>query len=163
MQEFRDLPQLYFSYGQFSVYDQSEIRPGCAWTTRHSSQGFARRHSTVAFATILEFGDADIKVILGSYQPLNQHQRAIAVPFQCESGIVIIEGPDEYDVGRQVMLAKGPYRLTAAQSVTGDESEEVELYFDMLTKPLSRSQLIIIDDLLDPPSPLLESAEFIDA
>ena len=45
------------------VFDESEQLPGCACTVKHSDQGFARRESTVNFATLLEYGLADLNFL----------------------------------------------------------------------------------------------------
>src|SRR5687767_8053104 len=92
------MPKLYFSYSQFMIYDLSEQLPGCDWTEHHSAQGFARRASTVCFATLLEFGHAEIHVTVGSYEARREYKRVISVPFLSVSGKVSVEGPEEIDV-----------------------------------------------------------------
>ena len=151
-------PRLYFSYSQFMVYDESVRLPGCAWTDTHSAQGFARRESTVNFNTPLEFGYADVTVCNGSYQPHEQYVRVVAVPFLVSSGRVIVDGPEELKVQRRFDLAMGNYRLVAAQRITGDEEEAVDLFFEPLEKPLDRSAVLIADSALNPPTNLLETA-----
>ncbi len=152
------LPKLYFSYSQFMVYDQSVQLPGCAWTDEHSAQGFARRESTVNFNTPLEFGYADVAVHRSAYEPNSEYERVIAVPFRVVSGNVLVEGPDEMDVERKFTLPPGNYRLVAAQRVTGDEEEVIDLFFEPLTKPLERSAVLVADDALNPSITLLETA-----
>ena len=105
-------PRLYFSFGQFMVYDESVKLPGCAWTNKHTAQGFARRKSTVNFNTPLEFGYADV-VVASAYQRREEFERVIAVPFLVTSGIVIVEGPEETEPTRMVALPPGDYRLIA--------------------------------------------------
>lgn len=151
-------PRLYFSYSQFMVYDQSVQLPGCAWTDEHSAQGFARRESTVNFNTLLEFGYADVTVRRSAYQPSAEHDRVIAVPFRVASGEVLVEGPEEMDVERAFTLPPGNYRLVAAQRVTGDEEEVIDLFFEPLAELLERSAILLADDALNPPTPLLETA-----
>jgi hypothetical protein len=151
-------PKLYFSYSQFMVYDQSVRLPGCAWTAEHTAQGFARRESTVNFNTPLEFGYADVAVARSAYQGKEEYERVIAVPFLVTSGKVIVEGPEETKSERSFSLPAGNYRLLAAQRVTGDEEEVIDLFFEPLTKPLEQSTILVADGALNPPTPLLETA-----
>jgi hypothetical protein len=151
---------LYFSYTQFFVYDSSVQMPACDWTKGHSDQGFARREGTVAFGTLLEFGKAKVVVHLAPYQSRGEHQRVIAVPFEATTGKVIVHGPEETETGRErnFALPPGNYRLVAAQRVTGDEEEAIDLFFEPLRKTLERSAVLVADDALHPSSPLLEGA-----
>jgi hypothetical protein len=153
-------PDLYFSYSQFFVYDASIQMPACEWTKAHSDQGFARREGTVAFGTLLEYGTAEVRVRICPYQPREEYERVIAVPFAVVSGKVIVDGPEETETGRDrsFMLAAGEYRLVAAQRVTGDENETIDLFLELLAKPLEQSTVLIADDALNPPMPLLETA-----
>jgi hypothetical protein len=158
------LSRFYFSYNQFMVYDASVRLPGCDWTDEHSAQGFARRESTVNFGTILEFGRADLVVTCGAYQPREEYQRVIAVPFRVTSGNVIVEGPEEIETERKIELQPGNYRLIAAQRVTADfgeekeEGESIDLFFELLPKPLERSAILVGDEGLNPPASLVENA-----
>lgn len=153
-------PDLCFSYSQFFVYEDLVRMPACDWTESHSHQGFARRQGVVAFGTLLEYGIAKVLVHFGHYQSRAGHQRVIAVPFAVSSGRVIVDGPEETETGRRrsFPLEPGNYRLVAAQRVTGDEEEAIDLFFDRLTKALERSAILIADDALDPPSPLVETS-----
>jgi len=129
-------PRLYFSYSQFMVYDQSVRLPGCDWTDVHTAQGFARRESAVNFSTLLEFGYADVTVTRSTYEPRTKYWRAIAVPFLVTSGTVIVAGPDEILPERNISLPLGNYRLVAAQGVTSDDEETIDLFLELLPKPL---------------------------
>jgi hypothetical protein len=151
--------ELYFSYGQFMVYDQSVRLPGCVWTDRHSAQGFARRECTANFSTPLEFGHAHVSVSCGNYRPTKSYDRAIAVPFLVTSGSVVIAGPEETTSERNIALPRGNYRLVAAQRVMGDEEEMIDLFFEPLATPLDVSAVLIADQSLNPPPALLETAE----
>jgi hypothetical protein len=150
--------KLYFSYGQFMVYDESVRLPGCAWTKRHSSQGFARRESVVNFGTLLEFGEAAVTVRNGPYEVADKYVRVIAVPFLVVSGTVHIEGPEEMNVQRRIDMGPGHYRLIAAQEIKGEEEEAIDLFFEPLNQPLVQSAILMADDDLNPQMPLLETA-----
>lgn len=151
-------PRLYFSYSQFIVYDASVKLPGCAWTDKHTAQGFARRESTVNFNTLLEFGHANVAVSRSAYEPWCEYERVIAVPFFVASGKVLVEGPEETDVQRSFSLPPGNYRLVTAQQVTGEDEEAIDIFFEPLAKLLERSTVLVADDALNPPTPLLETA-----
>lgn len=148
-----------FSYSQFQVFDSSVTLPGCAWTDEHYKQGFARREPNVSFGALLEFGHGDVAVHYGPYKPKDEHERVIEVPLEVPSGAVVIAGPEEFENEHIVRLAKGHYRLVAAQVVTGDDRETIELYVEKLDEPLAKSRIIVADEALRPPSPLLESVE----
>jgi len=152
-------PRLYFSYSQFMVYDGSVQLPGCDWTEEHTAQGFARRESVVNFNTLLEFGYADVVVNREAYELQQGYQRVIAVPFRVTSGKVVVDGPEETAVERSVSLPPGQYRLVAAQHITGEEEEAIDLYFEPLTKALERSTILVADHALNPPTPLIETAK----
>jgi len=151
-------PSLYFSYGQFLVYDESVDLPGCDWTEEHSAQGFARRESVVNFSTLLEFGESDVTVYRGTYVPRKEYERVVAVPFHVVTGVIVVEGVEEAMIDRRILLPPGHYRLTAAQYVIGDEEEVIELYFEPRAYPLERSEILLADEALAPPTPLVETA-----
>jgi hypothetical protein len=140
------------------VYDQSVELPGCAWTEEHSRQGFARRDSAVCFSTPLEFGHADIAVWFRAYEPHEDYQRVISVPFLVTSGRINVEGPEETKPERSIELPPGNYRLVAAQRVTGDEEEVIDLFFESLRNPLECSSILVSDEALNPPATLIETA-----
>jgi hypothetical protein len=152
-------PQLYFSYSQFLLYDCGVKSPGCVWTKIHYAQGFTRRESVVSFGTLLEFGFADISYTRGPFQPQKNYERAIAVPFVVSTGRVIIDGPEEINIQRFIELPTGNYAVTAAQLVTTNKKEIVDLFFESRTEPLKRSAIIVADNLLNPTPTLIETAE----
>ena len=119
-------PRLYFSYGQFMVFDAAVSAPGCLWTDIHNAQGFARRESTVSFATLVEFGYADVFYHEGHFQSEKTYERAIAVPFAVVSGKVVVAGPEEIKIARALELPPGNYRIVAAQRLRGDEEELID-------------------------------------
>ncbi|MBO0860344.1 MAG: hypothetical protein J2P21_18085, partial [Chloracidobacterium sp.] len=51
-----------------------------------------------------------------AYQPQQEYQRVIAVPFRVRSGKVLVEEPEEttLEVDRSVSLPPGHYRLASA-------------------------------------------------
>ena len=154
-------PRLYFSYSQFFVYDQSvALLHGLLWEDEHVAQGFARRESTISFATLLEFGHADVTVELRPFVPNNVYERVIVVPFTATTGRVFVDGVDETNmVERFIDIAEGHYRLVAAQRTVGDEEEVIDLFFEKLAEPLQHSEVIVADKQLDVPGTLLETAE----
>jgi len=81
------------------------------------------------------------------------------VPFLVASGRVVVDGPEEPDLGRAFELPSGNYRLVSAQRVTGNEEEAFDLFFEALLEPLTQSAILVADAMLDPPTPLIELAE----
>ncbi len=153
------IPRLYFSYGQFFVYDFSVTAPGCLWTDAHNAQGFARRDSAVSFGTLLEFGYADVRYRLGSFQPNDAYERVIAVPFLVCTGKVIVDGPEEINIQRNFELPTGNYRVFCGQRLVGHKEERIDLFFERLDEPLGKSEVVVADAMLDPPLELVETAE----
>ncbi|MCI0527497.1 MAG: competence protein ComJ [Nitrospira sp.] len=152
---------MYFSYNQFMVSDETVKLPGCDWTDVHDKQGFARRLSTVSFLTILEFGTASVSVYLGPYVEREGYERVIAVPFFSPSGKVVIEGPENHPapLEQRLRLQPGHYKLFAAQQVVDEDAELIELYFHWLDEPAEKSEILVADEELEPPETLLEKAE----
>ena len=87
------------------------------------------------------------------------NERVIGVPFLVTSGKVIVEGPEETETERNVRLPPGDYRLIAAQSVTGEEEESIDLSFELLAKPLEQSCVLVAGKALCVPNRLVETAE----
>jgi hypothetical protein len=147
--------RLYFSYSQFMIYDQSVQLPGCDWTKKYTQKGFARRESTVCFGTPLEFGYADVTVMSGSYLPQVEYEQVISVPFRSDSGKLMVDGPEEMDADRVFAVPIGDYKLTAAQTIIGND-ERIDLFFESVVAPLKHSSVIVADEMLNPPEPLIE-------
>jgi hypothetical protein len=104
-----------------------------------------------------DFGYAEVSAWVGRYIPDALHKRVIAVPFFVNSGLVMIEGPEEMNVGRQISLPPGSYRLVVAQNPIGDEAEEVALYFEPLLESAPCSEILVQDKELNPRLPLMET------
>jgi hypothetical protein len=153
------LPRMYFSYGQFMIYDASVSLPGCLWTEAHTAQGFARRDSTVCVGTLLDEGHAVVTARLSRFSAAGRYDRVIAVPFQAVDGNVIIEGPEENEVTRSIRVPMASYRLVVAQRLAGTNKEVIDIFFERLGEPLQQSKVIVADDQLDVPAVLVESAE----
>jgi hypothetical protein len=154
-----DAAAISFSYSQLLVFDRSVARPGCAWTERHSLQGFARRESNVSFGTLLEFGHADVSVHSGAYRENDGDERVIEVPLEVVSGDVVVCGPEQFQGELVIRLKIGRYRLVAAQRVVAEDQEEIDLYFEEVDEALATSRILRADDGLRPRMPLLESSE----
>ena len=151
---------IYFAYSQFQVFDKA-VLPGHHWSEGHYDQGFARAGRSASFTTPLEFGHGAVLVHLGSYEGRVEHTRVLEVPFEVSSGEVVVGGPEEFPINpeRVLHLSKGHYRLVAAQAVTGEDQERIDLYFEKLAEPLVKSRIIVADEAMRPASPLLETAE----
>jgi hypothetical protein len=152
-------PRLYFSYGQFMIYDKSIEFPGCSWTEQHASQGFARRSSSVCFSSILEFGEAEVTIFLRKYHPKKEYERAISVPFLVIDGAVLVDGPEEIGINRSFYLGPGNYQLTVAQFCINENTEIIDIFFEYKDRPIENSLILIADNQLSPVFPLLEIAE----
>jgi hypothetical protein len=102
-----------------------------------------------------------VLVHLGPYEGRDEHTRVIEVPFEVSSGEVVVGGPEEFPVKpeRVVQLPTGHYRLVAAQAVIDEDQEKIDLYFEKLAEPLATSRIIMADQVMRPPTPLLETAE----
>ena len=86
-------------------------------------------------------------------------ERVIRVPFYSPSGKVLIEGPEE-NSAHTVIIDPGHYQLTSAQRANyDDEMLFLRLYFYKVEHPVTKSEIIVKDEQLNPPRPLLETAE----
>lgn len=151
-------PALEFSYSQFFIYDAGLNNPACAWTEAHSRQGFARREGVVAVGTLLEFGKAQVS--LEFCEPsLASFERVVSVPLEFKSGAIAVDGPEETPGARKLPIENGHYRATIAQKRNDDTEEEIKIWLEKVDVPLRRSELIVIDEGLDPPATLLETAD----
>lgn len=81
------------------------------------------------------------------------------MPFLTTTGKVLVEGPEELNVTRVIELEKGNYRLVAAQRVTGDKTERLDLFFEKLEGPSRKSDILVADPELRPEVPLLDTAD----
>ena len=150
--------KIYFSYGQFIVYDISVSLPACDWSAEHTNQGFARQESNASFRTIENFGQANVSVYLNEFILKEEFQRVISVPFYSSTGKIKVEGPEEF-TNSIVIIQPGPYKLYAAQWVINEENENIELFFQKLEIPATKSEIIKADEEIKPPAELLEYAE----
>lgn len=148
----------YISYSQIMIYDSSVSLPGCAWTERHTQQGFARRSKNACVRTMLEYGFADVAVRPGPYVA-GQYQRVIQFPLELPSGIMVIDGPD--DAGRKcaIELPKGIYRVVVAQIRLNVDREMLDIFVQQIERSDERSLVLVTDGDLAPSETLLEDAE----
>jgi hypothetical protein len=160
---------LYFSYGQFQVHDHGVQLPGLSWTKDHYNQGFIRRESNVALATMLQYGHANIAIFIGSYEANQKYERVIAIPFFVATGSVHTDGP-ECENEETLQISQGHYSLVAAQYVQQEEDdctgnkdcpgeEVIHIFFEPVSAPLQKSEILIADATLHPPSPLIETGD----
>lgn len=152
----------YFSYQQIIVSDAME-RAGLDWTDAHTSQGFARRESNASFKTILESGLGEVQVFSARPECWDAYERVIGVPFRACSGRITVDGPDAPGDEVRLTVPVGDYRLYCAQRVTVDDDlhgeECIDLFLEQLERPAERSEILVRDAALVPPSVLLENAK----
>lgn len=156
------LPELFFSYRQFFIYDPAVGNPACAWTDRHIKQGYARRPNTIAVATILEFGTATVQFGLDEDCDWKRYERVLAIPLQIESGRISIDGPEEYPISRELELPSGVYRAIIGQLVASEITEEILVVLEQSQSGNFSSEILQADNQLSPIYPLLETADRIE-
>jgi hypothetical protein len=150
---------MYFSHGQVLAYDQSEAEPGSLWNNQHVAQGFVRRDRALGIGTLIQHGNATIRVFLGQPASLQNYERAIAIPIVLGSGVLCIEGPEEYPIERSVQVPAGLYRLIAAQSHASDTELEIDMFLEALISPNVNSEILKADENLQIRGELLETGE----
>jgi hypothetical protein len=136
---------MYFSYNQFVIFDESVALPGHPWTQEDFEKGFVYASGNVAVGTILEFGDAEIDIYESACLSMTHYERVIEAPFEVLSGKVVVAGPEEFDHTRVVKISNGQYRLTAAQTVRAQDREQIDLFFEALSEPLSGASIVVAD------------------
>jgi hypothetical protein len=154
-----------FTHGHFLVYDTSVADPQCVWTKGHCQQGFARRESTACFSTVLDDGEASVVAYSGAFQDDSKYQRVVAVPFFTPGGRVIVSGVLEIYCARLVFVPQGHYLLHCGQWLPDnavedeDDHQFIDLFFQKVDTPAVQSRIILADEALHPPDPLLEDAD----
>jgi hypothetical protein len=147
-----------FSFCQLQIYDKAVHVPACVWTPAHISQGFVRRASTASFATILDTGDAPLRLFLSPLLKDMRYDRVICVPFYAQSGDIGIGAPDDWPHQCGFKITAGHYRLCVAQRLVDEEKEIIDLFFEKLTQPATKSDVVVGDANLKPTSVLLEDS-----
>lgn len=146
-----------FSYGHFFAYDQNESEPGSIWTDKHVSQGFVRRSESLGIGTLVQFGAANVRAFSGTPASVDAYDRVIAVPINLPSGILCIEGPEEYPIQRSVNVEPGTYRLIAAQSLVSETELSIDIFLEALAETTANSEILKADEALEISGPLLET------
>lgn len=157
--ELSNAKPMYFSYGQFFAYDQNETQPGSLWTDEHVAQGFVRRKRALAIGTLTEYGVATLHVFRGHTVLLDEYDRVISVPIELESGILCIDGPEEYPIQRSIKVPPGQYQLLAAQSRVSETELRIDLFLDHWIKTDLKSRVLKADESLQVSSTLLETGD----
>jgi hypothetical protein len=162
---------LYFSYIQFYIQDKVCGNDTAETTEAHFNQGFARLPHSIKVGTLREFGVALLEVYLGTYEPLRDYDRVIAVPLHIESGEILFEDPDNAGLIKDFLsILPGHYRVVIAQqdlfpeldeTEVEDHIEAVDVFFELLEEPLAHSSILVCDERLNPPDVLLETADLI--
>jgi len=154
-----DKSTMQFSYGQFLAYDQTESEPGSLWTDKHISQGFVRRSESLGIGTLVQFGAASVRTFSGAPDSIDAYDRVISVPINLPSGILCIEGPEEYPIQRSINVAPGPYRLIAAQSLVSETELSIDIFLQALAETTANSEILKADAALEISGPLLETGD----
>lgn len=149
------------SYGLLIVCDSTAVDIGLAWNEACSRQGFARQESCTNLACLIQYGDAECRVLLGSPTPADSYGRLLSVPFVANSDTILIGGVEEAD--QAVGMAPGAYRLYAGQSVLDDLTVRCDLWFAPATPGDSASHIHTRDQELTAQEPLIEWADAADA
>lgn len=151
-------PSVRYSFNQVVFFDDSEGAPGSSWTEEHWRQGFARRETVVAFATIRQAGIALLNACYGSPDDSEPFERLISVPLRLPTGKLRIEGPEEYPIDRFIELPPGEYVVILGQRFGAHQALDFHLFVDA-ARGRNSSQILKADQVLDPPPVLLESAD----
>jgi len=150
---------LYFSYGQLMAYDSTEREPGSIWTDQHVKQGFVRRPHSVGIGTLMQDGTATLSIFRGQPTRTEAYDRVVSVPIDLPSGVLRLEGPDEYPIERSVDLTPGVFRLTFAQGLNEHGSLRIDLFIDEVDEPSPRSKVLKSDDSISDLNELIETGD----
>lgn len=151
--------EMYFSYGQFMVYDRSERSPGSLWTEAHVAQGFIRRPYSIGFGTILEYGRASVRIFLRELTDLDTYERIVRVPIELRTGVMQIDGPEEHPTRRSVQLDAGHYQICVAQRVIDSDSEAIDIFIVPCNSAANQSQIVLADSHLTLLHELVETGD----
>ncbi len=144
-----------YSYHQFLISDESSGRCLPLWTEQHGRQGFCRGLSAVSFITLDQWGIGHVKVRKTPFEDISVFMRLLTVPFFAESGMIAVQGPED-PPPMVFSVAKGHFRLWVGQYLIEEGEEGIEIFFEELTTPPAKSEIVIKDDDLQPGIELLE-------
>lgn len=152
--------QIYASYSQFMVFDDSVRLPGLNWTEAHSRQGFIRSESSIGFGIPYEFGKSRVDVFLGAPPPLEAKcDRAFSVPFYAPTGRIVVSGPEEVppDASQIFEVPLGHYKLTAAIRAVGEQEFDIGIFLEPTQIPVASSVVLVADEYMTANDVLVET------
>jgi hypothetical protein len=144
------------SYTQLAVFDPALEKPFNDWRPEHVDQGFAWRPGSVSFGTLEESGPIDVQMRLASKPQalLAETQRAMQVPFTVpEAGVVVVAS---IGGAKEVDVPAGGYQLVFEHGIADDR---MWARITLVREPSPRFAVLVADDELDPPDPLVTDAE----
>jgi hypothetical protein len=148
-----------FSNGVFYILDKKQEMIMYDWDTVHVQQGFVREKGFIAVATLLPWGIANLEVVTttNDMYDFEDAQRLIAIPLTVTGDSIVISSLDE-PWGQSFELSPGFYRVFIAQKALGEGTEVINIVLEQQQLEVQKSIILKVDPQLDPPNPLIETA-----
>jgi hypothetical protein len=158
--------RIFGSCSQVQFRDDGARMDSLSLTAALFHQGFARRDSVLYVSILLDAGFVDMRVFMSTLEDFSGYTRVLALPFSTPTGIVAVEGPEEYPIDRSFRLEPGNYLFVLAQrEVPRDpddlslERQELDLFVTRTPELRAYSEILKADDGLSPQYPLIETAD----
>jgi|688.fasta_scaffold35974_7 hypothetical protein len=151
-----------YSFGSLFITLPNAISEDVGWTENHERQGFSRGPGVLQFATLTQFGSAELVLKVQQCHELSDFERVIQVPFEIQSRKVKIGSIECANDPIIVDLEPGCYKVVVAQKLIDEDEigagrEAIEICFEQLESPLKESKILVCDSGLNPPNVLLET------
>ncbi len=151
-----------YSFGVFFVLDSNAQLPDLGWSAAHGKQGFCRGPNCIILAALTQYGTAELRVALNQYQDNSPFERVIEVPLEVPSGAAKVFSPDSADEPYSIDLDPGSYKVVIGQQLRSQDASEagqelIGIYFEKLSRSLTKSRIIVCDSDLEPSAELLET------
>lgn len=147
--------EIFISYSQIALFEDSVENPFNDWSDRHVAQGFAWRDESVSFKTLEESGKCIVTVCFENDIIIdNAATRVILVPFTVhKSGCCEIASISDSQV---LKIKAGDYGLLYQTGYNDDDTMWIR--FSFIPRRTVTPQVIRADKELSPKEPLLMEA-----
>lgn len=148
--------ELLISYNQIAVFNTNLENPFNDWNDTHVAQGFSWRKESVSFGTITN-EEAEVQVeLIKNIEILNSAIRIIRVPFEItDDTITIASIGDSFELE----LDKGKYNIIFTVFKNKEKDLEFIYKFSFIKNDNDTSEILKIDNELNPPKELLMIAK----
>lgn len=149
--------EIFITYSQIAIFDPELEIPFNDWTQQHSEQGFSWRPGSVSFGTLVDGGEMDVEIYIGTEKELySATKRAIVVPFLVlDSGVIEVASISDSKI---IEIPSGNYALLFETGFDEENDNKPWCKFSFTKKEKVEPKILRADDELKPIYPLLMEA-----